>query len=265
MDSDLDSLKSSDLKTIIYYARFGRILKQNKILFVIQCLFYTSLSVFFLFHIEQISLLMAKFSLKLLPNASLVKKEIFEKISLYYLSYEGRLPTIIESTFYFIVSLLILILNSKTNFFSLPIKIWVNFIFLILLISSVFFILMPYAFPYSLNDFSLLYIIVQVGIFVFLILVLGFVLSLLSFSWWLIFFNFVIVLFTLFYSFFFGSLRYVVFLFLLKTYSSIWMANCFFNFGPLLDLIYIAGIYSFYISILSKKVRQNVKVWRWIY
>ncbi|MFN3698695.1 MAG: hypothetical protein ACK4SU_00685, partial [Dictyoglomus sp.] len=77
--------------------------------------------------------------------------------------------------------------------------------------------------------------------------------------------NFLVTVFTLIYSFFFGVLRYSIFLYILKNFSFLWMANLFFNFGPLLDMIYITGIYGFYISILSKFTRKNIKVWRWVY
>ncbi len=131
--------------------------------------------------------------------------------------------------------------------------------------SALYFLFFSYAFPYSLNDFSLLYVIVQVGIISFIPLIMGFSLGLFSFSWWVILTNFIVTVFTLIYSFFFGVLRYSIFLYILKNFSFLWMANLFFNFGPLLDMIYITGIYGFYISILSKFTRKNIKVWRWVY
>lgn len=260
-----DTRESFDLKSIINYARFGRVLKQNKIFFLVQIFIYLVMSLYFIMHLELLSYYISYFSLSFLKDAGISKREILNKLSLYFLSFSGRLPTFEESFGVFLFSIIVISLTYRLNFLSEPFKIWVNFLFIILMTSALYFLFFSYAFPYSLNDFSLLYVIVQVGIISFIPLIMGFSLGLFSFSWWIILTNFLVTVFTLIYSFFFGVLRYSIFLYILKNFSFLWMANLFFNFGPLLDMIYITGIYGFYISILSKFTRKNIKVWRWVY
>jgi hypothetical protein len=74
-----------------------------------------------------------------------------------------------------------------------------------------------------------------------------------------------LILFALLYSFLFGTLRYVIFLFIIHEFSSIYMALLFFAFGPLIDFVYIVGIYSFYSSRLAESLKSSEAVWKWSY
>ncbi len=264
MGSDLVSSKNFDLKSVIHYARFGRVLKQNKRLFLVQILLYITSSFYFISHLELISYYLSNFSLHFIKS-TITKREVVGGFSLYFLSLPGRLPTFTEDLVAFLSTLAILLINYRTNLLPKPFKIWVNFLAIILMISSLYFIFFSYIFPYTLDDFSLLYVIAQVGIMSFIPALVGVSLALFNFSWWVLLTNFFIVSLILVYSFVFGAVRYAIFLYTLKNYSFLWMANMFFNFGPLLDMIYISGIYAFYVSLLSKKTRQSIKVWRWIY
>lgn len=263
LESELS--KNSNTEEIIYYARFGRVLKQNKIAFLFQLSFYFMLSLFLVSRWEAISYHFSNLALFFLKDGSISKEEFVKDEFLYFLSSTGRLPTLLESLFALIFSLLLILFNHKVNYLPLPFRIWMNFFAIVLVVSSVYFLLFGFAFPYTLDSFSLLYMIAQVGIFSFIPLLVGFSLSFFSFPWWIVITNLLVVIATLFYSFIFGSLRYAVFIYILKNYSFLWMANMFFNFGPLLDMIYISGIYSFYISILSKKNSRNIQAWKWVY
>jgi hypothetical protein len=72
-----------------------------------------------------------------------------------------------------------------------------------------------------------------------------------------------LILVTLVYSIIFGTLRYIIFLFILSKFSIIYMALLFFCFGPLIDFVYIVGIYSYYGSRHAINLRKNRTVWKW--
>jgi hypothetical protein len=73
------------------------------------------------------------------------------------------------------------------------------------------------------------------------------------------------ILFTLTFSATFSIFRYSVLLYLVNVYSFIFMAVLFFCFGCLLDMIFIVGFYSFYLSLLSRKLGHDMDVWQWLY
>jgi hypothetical protein len=74
-----------------------------------------------------------------------------------------------------------------------------------------------------------------------------------------------LIAFALIYSVIFGTLRYIIFLFIISKFSVIYMALLFFAFGPLIDFVYIVGIYCFYTSKLAKNLKGSETVWKWLY
>ncbi len=252
-------------KKIIHYARFGKILNVKKPLVYIQLLFSVVISLILLLNLKEVSHLISYFSIYFLNDARILEETVASFFKLNYIGYSGRFPSLYESVIYIFISLIFILYIPKVNLLSAPIKIYVQFFFLVLLCSSLFFYLVPYKFPYSSNNFSLLYMTIQVGILSFIPVVLGFALSLLNVSTAIFFLNILITFITLIYSFVFGVVRYIAMLYLLDKLSYIWMANFFFNLGPLLDMIYISSIYSFYLSILSEKYATKIAYWRWVY
>ena len=73
--------------------------------------------------------------------------------------------------------------------------------------------------------------------------------------------HFLVIAVILGYSILFGFLRYVLFLFILHKYSYLFMAPMFIAFDPPIDIAYIMGIYAFYISITSKRIKKSLEVW----
>jgi hypothetical protein len=105
--------------------------------------------------------------------------------------------------------------------------------------------LLPSAFPYSMLKFSELYITTEVGMWFFVPVIMGVALLPIPAgigSKWLI------MVVTILYSIVFGIVRYVVFLFVIVKFSYIFMPVLYFCFGPLVDFVYIVGIYSESIS-----------------
>jgi hypothetical protein len=68
---------------------------------------------------------------------------------------------------------------------------------------------------------------------------------------------------TYIYSLAFGAFRYVVFLFILSKISLLYMSILFFVLGPLLDFVYVVGIYSVYVTKLAARIQEDYSLWKW--
>lgn len=159
------------------------------------------------------------------------------------------------------VSLILLVLlprikRAKHVFLFLVVVSFIN------LVSSLYFTFFPYRFPYEAVDYSGLYIKQQIGIWFFVPLIMGLaVLPLPSTRTAKI----VTLLSAFFYSLLFGTVRYAVFLFILTKASLLYMAILFFILGPLVDFVYIVGIYSLHVTRLAKKMKGDFAFWKWLY
>jgi hypothetical protein len=67
------------------------------------------------------------------------------------------------------------------------------------------------------------------------------------------------------YSIIFGSLRYIVYIFILREFSYLFMAIIFFMFGPFFDFVYIVSFYSVFVSNLAVKIQGDESKWGWLY
>jgi hypothetical protein len=110
--------------------------------------------------------------------------------------------------------------------------------------------------------FSELYITTEVGMWFFVPVIMGIALLPIPAG---IFSKFVILFLTLLYSMIFGIVRYIVFLFIIAKLSYLFMPVLYFSLGPLVDFIYIVGIYSFYVSKVAENIAQDCKVWKWVF
>ena len=145
---------------------------------------------------------------------------------------------------------------------ALPVALYGQYVFIVNCISAIYFVFFPSNFPYSVRDYSELYIKLQSGLWMFLpIIMLMSLLPLPATGYSKLGASMV----TFVYSIVFGFARYVIWLYVLVNYSYIWMALIFFIFGPLLDFVYIVGVYSFYLSVIAEQYKGNIKMWRWIY
>jgi hypothetical protein len=126
--------------------------------------------------------------------------------------------------------------------------------------SAVFFTISPSEFPYTLTQFSELYIKTQINMWLFLPFVLGTALLLMPDPFLP---KPALVLLTLIYSIVFGFLRYILFLFIVSRFSVIYIPILFFATGPLIDFVYLVGIYSYYNSRVANNLRKNRMVWKW--
>lgn len=128
------------------------------------------------------------------------------------------------------------------------------------LVSSLVFAFAPESFPYTLTEYSSLYIRQQVSIWTFISLVSGLTIGMLAAGGLA---RYVAYSVTMLNAVVFGCLRYVVYLFLLSAGSSIYMAVLFFGFGVLFDLMQVVAIYALFARHVSRKMERPEWKERW--
>lgn len=188
------------------------------------------------------------------------EKEYITQIgALYYLSVPGSYPSALLSLLSTIISGVALIVLPKIQRWK-PLIIFLIIILTVHFISSLFFLFLPGKFPYNVADYSQLYMIQEISIWFFVPVLMGMAILPLPAG---IVSKAVVLLFTYIYSFVFGTIRYAVFLYVLSKISMIYMGVLFFALGPLVDFIYIVGIYSFYLNRLANKLAGDYVIWKW--
>jgi hypothetical protein len=254
-------------KSIIYYHRAYRKITGSGWLSLIElAIVALPLSILILFIYPPITEQMARITLAVLspyylPGTVKVIGQHFILGDISIVSIPGTHPTALVSFVNSIISLaLILFLPFVKR--GRNIAIYVVFLAVINLVSALFFTLVPFEFPYTATDFSELYIKTEISMWLFIPFILGMAFMPLPAS---IFPKLLLIIFALIYSVIFGTLRYIIFLFVISKFSVIYMALLFFAFGPLIDFVYIVGIYCFYTSKLAKTLKGKETVWKWLY
>lgn len=143
-----------------------------------------------------------------------------------------------------------------------PITIYILINAAIHFITCAYFFFAKYSFPYTIAQYSNLYMKQQIGIWLSFIVIAGVSIGIMGsraiITKILTFFGIML------YSFVFGIVRYILFLFVLEQYSVLYMAMMFFTFGPLFDFVYLVGIYMININRLVKKYEgKNKGDWKW--
>jgi len=252
-------------KPVIRYARFGRVLRFNKYLFVLQLtLLVTVFEFLVIFFLEDYFKVLSDITRRILED-SYTGSYKFLSFELEYSISPGRLPTLQESFIYFLVSSLsLLFLLSKFNRLLKYISAWLMYIAFIYFVSSFYFMFFSNSFPYTERDFAVLYVLQQTGVFLSIPILLAFSLSLFTFSWLNLLLNAITIAFSLMYSSVFGGVRYIVFAYTLKNLSYIHMPAMFFLFGPLLDFIYTVSFYSLCIYLTIRLLQTKWEsFYRW--
>jgi hypothetical protein len=173
----------------------------------------------------------------------------------------GRYPTPLLTFTVFLLSVLLIMIITRTRI-PKPIAIWVYFVCLVNLVSVLFFTFFPAYFPYTIQHFSELFIRTEISIWLFVPVILEASLLPLPSSKMT---KFMAILFAVLYAVAFGVVRYVLFVQILVKFSYIFMAALFFCFGPFIDFIVVVGVYSFYVSLISKRINKDLRVWNWSY
>ena len=130
------------------------------------------------------------------------------------------------------------------------------------IVASLYFVFFPEYFPYTLTNYSELYIEQQIAIWICIAGISGFAISLIFSSFLSKLLSFVV---TLLYSCVFGITRYVVYLLILHYFSALYMATLFFTLGMLFDFLQMVFIYILYVQYASKDFGTQKKgtLWKW--
>ena len=174
----------------------------------------------------------------------------------------GKYPTQTFSIYAALFSLLIIVVVPLASFFTKPFAIWMILVSFINFVSSVFFIFFANYFPYSMVIYLDLYMKTMICVWLIIpyILLLGFIPLPTNFVQKL-----KIIFFSMLYSVIFGCVRYLVYIFILREFSYLFMAIIFFMFGPFFDFVYIVSFYSVFVSNLAEKIQGDESKWGWLY
>lgn len=144
-----------------------------------------------------------------------------------------------------------------------PLSIYFTLGLLIHMINCIYFIFAPNYFPYTAFDYSGLYMKQQVGIWItFFILSALMVVFMGNKGLIAKTLTFVCIMA---YSFVFGAVRYIVFLYMIQKFSILYMAMMFFILGPFFDFLYLVAIYGIFVNKMVKLYDSDKgrEEWQW--
>jgi len=223
-----------------------------------------------LFHYGTISRWVADFSAmvlqKVLPEAqiSFNRYTFIPRLqSIKAISLKSGLPSqefILWNIFFFFFLEAITLTGKRKN---KPWSIYSAIMLFIHLINCVFFFFAGKFFPYSATEYSELYMKQQIGIWICFLVIIGIVVGVLGAGYLAMrittFFSVMI------YSFLFGVLRYIIFMYVIYKFSMIYMAIFFFALGPFFDFLYLVSIYGIYMDMLTKRYSTGKGKEEWVW
>lgn len=144
-----------------------------------------------------------------------------------------------------------------------PFSIFIAFETSAFLINALYFVFKAEYFPYTIYDFSELYIRQQIWTWITFIILYGIGTSCLGDGSY--FYRILIGVMLIVYSVVFSFVRYILFMYILYNYSMLYMMNMYFTFGPLFDFLFLVEAYGFILNHIIKVVgKENKKeVWLW--
>lgn len=244
-------------KKKIYYARTYRRLRTDVAKMVLYfCLIVLPVLLIFVFNITNITELLSWLAVKLLGEEFPgVPVQIIEsEFSILGTINVVELPNIYPAMNTVLVNLLIvgilLLFCSSGKRKGKPVSIFLTIGLVVHLINCIYFIFASNSFPYSAYQYSDLYIKQQVGIWLVFIILAGMVTGCVGakgFGYKIAGFLSIIL-----YSFVFGFVRYLLFLYIIEQFSVLYMALMFFVLGPFFDFVYLVGIYAVFLNRMVK-------------
>lgn len=261
--------RSETSKNRIYFARTYRHLKINRpecLLFLF--LFILPSLLLLLFFYDELTWLMAMGANHILQASEGLQAEIASGTFLpqlgptYYLVLPTRQPDYPLILGNLAVSLCLVWLLSTGPRKGRPIAVYLSIILLIHIMACIFFLLGKDLLPYTIEDFSDLYVKQQIGIWITFLVLIGLVMGLLGRGGLLR--RAFTVVFIMLYSFLFGFIRYVLFLWVLYRFSVLYMPLMFFALGPFFDFLYFVSIYSISTNGMIRIYESKMKgEWLW--
>lgn len=172
-------------------------------------------------------------------------------------------PTLQFTVINFLVVLVLVLFLASGKRRGKPLSIYATLGLLVHMINCIYFIFASNHFPYTAYIYSDLYMKQQIGIWVTFIVLTAMVVVLIGNKG--IMYKLLAFISIMAYSFVFGAVRYVVFLYIIEQFSILYMAPMFFVFGPFFDFLYMVAIYGVFINKMvklydSEKGREE---WQW--
>lgn len=265
-------IKNTIQKRQIYFSRAYRHLEPNKkeqwlflLLFVLPSLilfliFYTKVS-------YALSIWVKHALSACIPNSCLgIAYSNFLPVfgGIYYVQTQNLLPSdqeVIINLALTIVLLAVGLFSSRNKKGGTPLSIYFAIVLLLHLIACIYFTFAKEFFPYSATKYSELYMLQQVGIWMSFLVLAGLVTGIVGYG--RIAGKLLTFLAIIIYSFIFGCVRYLTFLFIVSAASSLYMTTLFFSLGPLYDFLYLVCIYSIFINVQIKHFDQGEGRLKW--
>ena len=184
--------------------------------------------------------------------------------TIHVLAFDCSLPSAMEIAINIAVVVGLVAILTVSKYRGRPVIIYLNFSFMIHIISCIFFSFVRTTTIYSGKEFTEIITKQQISVWMLFIVLMGVVLA---------FFGnrglgdkilaFVAVLL---YSGIIGVLRYIVFIFILANFSALYMADMYFVIGPIFDFLYLVGVYAIYSSRMQKVFDSPAGEgeWRWL-
>ena len=263
---------NKDSKSIILFHRSYRKLPGSFLGFLLQFILFTlPFSIITFFYYPQFTTFICQIAEYVLEpyftpdTVRIIGVEYIDFIgnisSISFLDLPGMVPAFTFSLMNALVCLVVLIILPRIDK-AKPLIIFLIIVASIHMVSSLFFLFFPTSFPYVASDYSRLYMLQHVSIWFFVPIIMGLAIMPLPSSIPIKIFTMII---TYINALVFGTIRYVVFLFILAKVSMIYMAILFFVLGPLIDFVYIVGIYSLHVNRLANKIKGDFNLWKWQY
>lgn len=258
-------------KQKIYYVRTYRHLRQHNVktilyylLFVLPCLVITALN------IQNITRFISELGVNILGKVfpgipmTISRSEFSILGYMEYIDMPTVYPELPVIALNLIVTLALVILLSTGHRSGKPVAIFLLLCALIHTINCVYFIFAPNHFPYRAFQFSDLYIKQEIGIWLVFIILSGLVTGFMGSRG--IGYKIITFVAIMAYSFVFGAVRYILFLYLLQRFSILYMAIMYFVFGPLFDFLYLVAIYSVFVNKMTKIYDKGLgrEEWEWL-
>ena len=254
----------------VYYPRTYRRLKNNYVRSGIYLLFTMGLPIYFMTQYlgeftQFISSTVVVALRQVIPSATAeVGQTTFSFMgNISYVNLESTITTPHYLMAQIIATIIILIFCVTGKRRNVPFYMFCFFEGLGFLINCIYFYFKAADFPYSISDFSQLYIKQQLGIWFAFIAIYGITTAFLGEKGYR--YKVASTILLALYSFVFGLIRYIVFLYILSKYSALYMYFMYFTLGPLFDFLYLVEIYGILVNKLIKiyDSSEGENEWAW--
>lgn len=260
-----------NLKKQIYFARTYRHLSINKLETVLYFIFFViPFLLLLLFYYSEITQGIAKISMYVLNGyVPINPNDVGSTRLLYFFGDVNfiKIPNIVPEFKFilinFISALIGLIFCLTGKRLGQPLSVFFVMLLLTHLSSCVFFFFYSNHFPYTASEYSELYMKQEVSIWISFVIISGLVTGILGYKG--VAGRIFTMIRIMMYSFIFGVVRYIFFMYVIYKFSILYMAVLFFTLGPLFDFLYFVFYYGMYIDKLIKRYdsEQGKEQWEW--